>query len=208
MNLTSKYLIEVDAVRLRPDIPVIMSSGSSSPIHINPNKLLERPELWSMVIDEIFRIICDTEYLTIDQENIVIAGVATSGIPHSTHLAVKYNFPSCFVRQKSKEHGRGKSIEGSSVLQCDVILIEDVIITGESSLGSAKILLEEGAKSVRCVAIAGYGDKTTLDKFRKAGVPIKIMATSTSLLDRYNENLDKSISRLPESHHDLNVSYH
>ena len=177
MNLVSKYLIEADAVSIRTDMPVLMSSASVSPIRINPNKLLGRPELWSAIIDELFKAICDTVNLTIEQENIVVAGVATSGIPHSTALAVKYSFPSCFVRQKSKEHGRGKSIEGASVRKCDVILIEDVLITGESSLNAAKTLLEEDAKSVTCVAIAGYGDKTTLDKFRKAGVPIKIMAT-------------------------------
>ena len=200
-KLVAEALIAAEAVFFVPDAPVTFASGIRSPVYMDTRRLLAAPKLWSEVIDVLTETACGLA-LESDDESVgtvesgrgagaegseieaeVVAGVAVGGIPHSTAVALRAGLPSCFVRKQAKEHGRGKAIEGADVEGRKVVLVEDVITTGGSSLDAVASLQETGAEVVGCVAIAGYDLDGASDKFAEAGVSLHLLAPFPSVLE-------------------------
>ena len=200
-KLVAETLIAAEAVFFVPDAPVTFASGIRSPVYMDTRRLLAVPKLWSEVIDVLTETACSlalesdaesggkaqsdrqagAEGSEIEAE--VVAGVAVGGIPHSTAVALRAGLPSCFVRKQAKEHGRGKAIEGADVEGRKVVLVEDVITTGGSSLDAVASLQEAGAEVVGCVAIAGYDLDGASDKFAESGVPLYLLAPFPTVLE-------------------------
>ena len=200
-KLVAKALIAAKAVFFVPDAPVTFASGIRSPVYMDTRRLLAVPKLWSEVIDVLTETACSLA-LESDAESVdtveygrragaegseieaeVVAGVAVGGIPHSTAVALQAGLPSCFVHKQAKEHGRGKAIEGAEVKGRKVVLVEDVITTGGSSLDAVASLQTVGAEVVRCVAIAGYDLDGASDKFAESGVPLYLLAPFPTVLE-------------------------
>ena len=182
----AKALIAAEAVFFVPDAPVTFASGIRSPVYMDIRRLLAAPELWSGVIEELTKAACRQKggaAGVADSGAEIVAGVAVGGIPHSTAVALRAGLPSCFVRKQAKEHGRGKAIEGADVEGRKVVLVEDVITTGGSSLDAVMSLQEAGAEVVGCVAIAGYDLDGASDKFAEAGVSLHLLAPFPTVLE-------------------------
>lgn len=181
-KLVAEALIAAEAVFFVPDAPVTFASGIRSPVYMDTRRLLAVPKLWQEVIEVLAETACGS---TIEMQGKaeVVAGVAVGGIPHSTAVALRSGLPSCFVRKQAKEHGRGKAIEGADVEGRKVVLVEDVITTGSSSLDAVASLQEAGAEVVGCVAIAGYDLDGASKKFAEAGVPLCLLAPFPAVLE-------------------------
>lgn len=200
-KLVAEALIAAGAVFFVPDAPVTFASGIRSPVYMDTRRLLAAPKLWSEVIDVLAEAACGLALESGDEsggavesgrgagaegselEAEVVAGVAVGGIPHSTAVALRAGLPSCFVRKQAKEHGRGKAIEGADVEGRKVVLVEDVITTGGSSLDAVMSLQDAGAEVVGCVAIAGYDLDGASDKFAEAGVPLRLLVSFPAMLE-------------------------
>ena len=180
-KLVAEALIDAGAVFFVPDAPVTFASGIRSPVYMDTRRLLAAPELWSAVIEELTKAACGPEGGA-DSGAEIVAGVAVGGIPHSTAVALRAGLPSCFVRKQAKEHGRGKAIEGADVEGRRVVLVEDVITTGGSSLDAVASLQEARAEVVGCVAIAGYDLDGASQKFAEAGVSLRLLAPFPAVL--------------------------
>ena len=182
----AEVLIAAEAVFFVPDAPVTFASGIRSPVYMDTRRLLATPELWSAVIVELAKAACGQDGGAAGSAGSgaeIVAGVAVGGIPHSTAVALRARLPSCFVRKQAKEHGRGKAIEGAEVEGRKVVLVEDVITTGGSSLDAVMSLKEAGAEVVGCVAIAGYDLDGASDKFAEADVPLRLLAPFPAVLE-------------------------
>ena len=161
----ARALLRIDAVGFSPEQPITFKSGILSPIYVDNRRLPFYPAEWHTVIDS-FRALIETESLAFD----VIAGVAVGGVPHSAALAYTMSKPSVFIRKEAKEYGKQKRVEGGEVSGLRVILIEDLITTGSSSLSGVAALREEGAMVDLVMAIVGYGFAEAAGSFVHAGV--------------------------------------
>jgi orotate phosphoribosyltransferase len=171
----ARALVNIRAVVFTPDAPVTFKSGIVSPIYIDNRRLPYEPDAWHQVITAFQRTLAD-HLLEFD----VIAGIETGGIPHSAALAYSMSRPSVFVRKQPKEHGMKRRVEGGEVAGKRVLLIEDLITTGGSSLSGVEALRDEGATVAACLAIFSYGFPQATHAFADAGVPLY---TLTSLVD-------------------------
>ncbi|MEP7290552.1 MAG: orotate phosphoribosyltransferase [Chloroflexota bacterium] len=171
----AQALLDIRAVVFTPGAPVTFKSGIVSPIYIDNRRLPYEPEAWHQII-ACFQTAIDEQKLDFE----VIAGIETAGIPHSAALSYAMRRPSVFVRKQAKEHGMKRRVEGGEVAGKRVLLIEDLITTGGSSLSGVEALREEGAEVAACLAIFSYGFAQAADAFAQASVPL---ITLTSLAD-------------------------
>ncbi len=148
----AEALVDIGAVGFVQDAPIRFKSGILSPIYIDNRRLPYHPVQWHIVI-ESFQAQIENSALAYD----VIAGVAVGGVPHSSALAYMLNVSSVFVRKDAKEHGTKKLVEGGDVAGKRVLLVEDLVTTGGSSLNGVKALRDEGALVSDLVAIVSYG---------------------------------------------------
>ncbi|MCY4527383.1 MAG: orotate phosphoribosyltransferase [Anaerolineaceae bacterium] len=144
-------LLETKAFHHTPDSPVTFRSGIKSPVYIDNRRLIHHPAQWRCVIDGMRARIAESG-LRFD----VIAGIAVGGIPHSSALAYALGVPSVFVRKEAKEHGLQGRIDGGAVDGRQVLLIEDMITTGGSSLSGVAALRKAGATVTDCLSITSY----------------------------------------------------
>jgi len=175
---TAQALLDIKAAVFSPDAPLIFKSGIISPIYVDNRRLPYEPQAWHTIIDAL-RSLISARNLAFD----VIAGIETGGIPHSAALAYATNAPSVFVRKQPKEHGTKRRVEGGDVVGKRVLLIEDTITTGGSSLSGVEALQEEGAQVVACLAIFSYGFPQAAAAFAKVNVPLLPLASLTELLE-------------------------
>jgi orotate phosphoribosyltransferase len=161
----AEALVDIGAVGFVPDAPIRFKSGILSPIYIDNRRLPYHPDQWHIVI-ESFQAQIQNRALEYD----VIAGVAVGGVPHSSALAYMLNIPSVFVRKDAKEHGTKKLVEGGEVTGKRVLLVEDLVTTGGSSLNGVTALRDEGALVSDLVAIVSYGFTEAQQAFADANV--------------------------------------
>ena len=166
----ARALLDAGSVSLTPDEPVTFKSGLRSPVYVDNRRLIFQPAPWRTVIDAF-----EAE-LPRDGE-VVIAGVESAGIPHSSALAFTAGRPSVFVRKAAKEHGLGRRIEGGDVAGRRVVLVEDMVTTGGSSLSAVEALREAGAHVTDCLAIITYGFAEALEAFAAANVRLITLTT-------------------------------
>lgn len=164
-QILAAKLLETGAVRIRPDDPFTWASGLRSPIYCDNRILLSHPEIRSALIELMVKVAKDFEIFN------TIAGVATAGIPHGVLLADRLGKPFIYVRSKPKEHGRQNMIEGELPEKARVLVIEDLISTGMSSLQAVEAVRTAGATVVGVLAVFQYGLPVAQRAFDQAQCP-------------------------------------
>ncbi len=163
----AKQLLSIGAVSLSPNEPFTWSSGIQAPIYCDNRLTLAYPTTRRMIADELTALI-RTHFPTVD----VVAGTATAGIPHATWVSERLDVPMCYVRSRAKGHGKGKQIEGKVEAGQHVVVIEDLISTGGSSLNAVRALREAGCHVLGVVAIFTYGLQKGKRAFEREHVPV------------------------------------
>ena len=170
-------LLDTKAFHHTPDSPVTFRSGIQSPVYIDNRRLIHHPTQWHGIIDGMRARIADSG-LNFD----VIAGIAVGGIPHSSALAWSLSVPSVFVRKEAKEHGLQGRIDGGSVDGRHVLLVEDMITTGGSSLSGVTALRAAGATVTDCLSITSYDLDEARLAFRSQDVRLWPLVSFRALL--------------------------
>lgn len=173
----AKSLLEIKAVGFTPQKPITFKSGIKSPIYIDNRKFPFYPNHWKNVIKGFKNLITEKK-LDFD----VVAGIATAGVPHSAALGFLTKKPSVFIRKEVKDHGTKKLVEGGDVKGKKVLLIEDLVTTGGSSLFGVNALRNEGAKVNNCLVIVSYGFKQSKEAFAKAKVKLYALTSFSIIL--------------------------
>ncbi|SHN15426.1 orotate phosphoribosyltransferase [Gracilibacillus kekensis] len=176
-------LYEIEAIQIRPDRSFVWTSGIHSPIYCDNRLTMSYPKVRKQIVEQFANMI---EQL--DKKPDVIAGCATAGIPHAAWLADYLNLPMVYVRSKPKGHGKQNQIEGKVEKGDKVIVIEDLISTGGSSIESAVVLKEAGAKVLNVLAIFSYGLAKADLQFKDADVPFSTITNFDILADALVEN--------------------
>lgn len=171
-------LLEIGAVNLRPQDPFTWTSGLKSPIYCDNRLTMSFPEIRERIA-EGFAAVIRAQY----PEAQVIAGTATAGIPHAAWVAQKLNLPMAYIRDKAKGHGKQNQIEGRIDAGQKVVVIEDLISTGGSSLKAALAVQEAGAEVKAVLAIFTYQFKQAESAFADAGVPLKTLSNYSALVE-------------------------
>lgn len=178
----AKSLMEIKAVMLRPDRPFVWASGWHSPIYCDNRRILSFPEIRENVCRWMAEII-KKQYPDVE----VIAGVATGAIAHGYLVAHMLGKPFCYVRPKPKDHGTGSQIEGILESGAKVVIVEDLISTGMSSLAAKNALVNAGADVMGMVAIFSYGFNTARKAFEDANVELTTLSNYDALIDVASE---------------------
>jgi orotate phosphoribosyltransferase len=173
----AKQLLQIGAVHLRPKQPFTWTSGLKSPIYCDNRLTMSYPEVREQIADGFVQLI-RTHFPSAN----VIAGTATAGIPHAAWVAQKLNLPMIYVRDKAKGHGKENMIEGVLDAGRKVVVIEDLISTGGSSLKAALAVREAGAEVLGVAAIFTYQFERASEQFAGAGVPLHTLSHYTALL--------------------------
>ncbi len=174
----AEYLLEIKAVVLKPDEPFTWASGLKSPIYCDNRKTLSYTKVRTYIKTAFADTIAE-EFKNCD----VIAGVATAGIPHGALVADVLNKPFVYVRDKPKAHGMENLIEGKLDKGQKVVVIEDLISTGGSSLKSVHALREAGAEVLGLGAIFTYGFDKSVKAFEEAKCKLFTLSDYPTLLD-------------------------
>jgi orotate phosphoribosyltransferase len=159
----AKSLLQINAIILQPNNPLKWAAGWNSPIYCDNRKTLSYPEIRTFIKQGLAAIV-KNHYKGAN----AIAGVATAGIPHGTLVAEELGLPFIYVRSKAKEHGKKNQIEGYFEEGQSVVLVEDLISSGKSSLEAAQILKEAGINVKGMVSIFTYGFDAAAENFRNA----------------------------------------
>lgn len=171
-------LLKIGAIKLSPNAPFTWASGWKSPIYCDNRLSLSFPDVRSK-IKTALALAISKEFDGID----VIAGVATAGIPQGALVADELGLPFIYVRSKSKGHGLQNMIEGKIEKGQKVLLIEDLVSTGGSSLAAAEALRGAGAEVAGMMAIFTYGFSAAEENFKKHQVDLVVLSDYHHLLD-------------------------
>lgn len=172
-------LLEIQAIRLQPEKPFTWASGWKSPIYCDNRLSLSFPKVRKMIKDQLVRSI---QHYFPNVE--AIAGVATAGIPQGALLANDLDLPFVYVRSKAKGHGMENTIEGKVVPGQKVVVVEDLVSTGGSSLKATQDLLDAGFEVLGMVAIFSYGFEVAKQNFEKAAVKLVCLSHYEAMLPR------------------------
>ena len=170
-------LLEIQAIRLQPEKPFTWASGWKSPIYCDNRLSLSFPKVRNMIKEQLIRGI-QHYFPTVE----AIAGVATAGIPQGALLANDLDLPFIYVRSKAKGHGMENMIEGKVVPGQKVVVVEDLVSTGGSSLKATKDLLDAGFEVLGMVAIFSYGFDIAKQNFEDAGVKLVCLSHYEAML--------------------------
>jgi orotate phosphoribosyltransferase len=162
----AEKLLQVNAVQLNAITPFTWASGWKSPIYCDNRKVLGFPYVRDFIKSELSSVIF--ERFT---EAEALAGVATAGIAWGAMAADQLKLPYMYVRPKPKEHGLGNQIEGAFTPGQKILVIEDLISTGKSSLQVCGVLKSAGMEVIGMVSIFNYGFPLAVEAFEKAGIP-------------------------------------
>jgi len=175
---TAEYLLQIKAIKLQPAKPFTWASGWKSPIYCDNRMTLSFPEVRSYIRDS-FAVKVKELYPGAE----VIAGVATGAIAHGALVADKLGLPFIYVRSGAKDHGLGNQIEGHFIKGQKVVVIEDLISTGGSSLGAVKALREAGCEVLGMIAIFTYGFKKAEEGFTADNCRLETLSNYGALVE-------------------------
>lgn len=178
----AKALMDIKAVLLRPQEPFTWASGWHSPIYCDNRRILSHPELRAQVAQWLA-----DKSMELYPEAEVVAGVATGAIAHGVLAADRMQKPFVYVRPKPKDHGTGSQIEGELAPGKKVVVIEDLISTGMSSLAAVKALRDAGAEVLGMVAIFTYGFDLAAQRFEEDKVRLDTLSNYSALVDVASE---------------------
>jgi len=173
----AEAMVAIGAVGFRLNDPVTFKSGIQSPVYCDNRKFPFWPEQWEKVIRGFAGlvhekgIVCD-----------IVGGIEAAGIPHSAALGFAMSKPSIFIRKEAKGHGAKRRVEGGEVSGKNVVLIEDLVTTGGSSLSAVEALREEGAVVKDCLCIISYGFPEAQESFARAGVRLHALTNFDAVL--------------------------
>jgi orotate phosphoribosyltransferase len=171
-------LLQIGAVTLRPHQPFTWTSGLKSPIYCDNRLTMSYPDIREQIADGFAALIRE-QYPDAD----VIAGTATAGIAHAAWVSQRLGLPMIYVRDKAKGHGKENLIEGYVKPGQRVVVIEDLISTGGSSLKAALAVNEAGAEALGVLAIFTYQLNKAGDAFKAANMPLQTLTNYSKLLE-------------------------
>jgi orotate phosphoribosyltransferase len=174
----TKRLLEIDTIKIQPDIPFTWASGWKSPIYCDNRKILSYPETRTFIRDKFVELISE-KY----PEAEVIAGVATGAIAHGVLVAEKLGLPFIYVRSSPKGHGLENLIEGDLKPGQKVIIVEDLVSTGISSLKTVEAVNNYGGEVIGMVAIFTYNFPLAKENFKKAKVELTTLSRYQILIE-------------------------
>ena len=170
-------LLQAEAVQLSPSKPFTWASGWKSPIYCDNRRVLSYPYIRDFIKSEMCNIVFE-KFPDVD----LVAGVATAGIAWGAMVADQLKLPFIYVRPKPKEHGLGNQIEGYFRRDQKVIVIEDLVSTGKSSLQVVDVLKNEGIEVAGMVSIFTYGFPVATEAFKTAGIEYYSLTDYPSLV--------------------------
>lgn len=176
---TAEILLKLEAIKLSPNNPFVWASGWKSPIYCDNRIILSDPFSRDLIANNFSKII-KSKYKNVE----LIAGVATGAIGIGILVAQKLNLPFIYVRPEAKKHGRKNQIEGKAVKNQKVVVIEDLISTGKSSLNAVKALRNSKLDVLGMVAIFTYGFDTSVNNFEKDLVKLDTLCDYSRLLEK------------------------
>ena len=171
-------LLEIGAIALQPNEPFTWSSGLKSPIYCDNRLTLAYPDVRRLIAAGLAELI-RTQFPEAD----LIAGTATAGIPHAAWVSERLGLPMCYVRSQAKAHGKGKQIEGKAEPGQRVVVIEDLISTGGSSLAAVRALKEAGCEVLGVAAIFTYGLDKAKQAFAAENLPVYTLTDYDTLIE-------------------------
>ena len=181
----AENLLQINAVKLSPQNPFTWASGIKSPIYCDNRITLYYPSVRDRIIDAFVEK--STQFGAFD----MVAGVATAGIPHGALIADRLKKPFIYIREKAKSHGRQNQIEGmphGDTEGLKVLIIEDLISTGGSSLKAVEAVREAGMQVVGVLAIFTYGFEKAVSMFREANCRFDTLSNYDILIAQAIEN--------------------
>lgn len=177
-NLLAEKLLSISAIKLQPELPFTWASGWNSPIYTDNRKTLSYPEIRNFIKVELCRVILENF-----ERADVIAGVATGAIAQGALVADTLGLPYVYVRSTPKDHGLENLIEGNLKPGQKVVVIEDLISTGGSSLKAVQAIRNAGCEVVGMAAIFTYGFPVAEEAFDKAGVKLVTLSNYNTMLE-------------------------
>lgn len=177
-KIFAEKLLKIKAIKLQPNNPFTWASGWKSPFYCDNRKTLSYPDLRSFVKLESARLVLE-KFPEVD----AIAGVATGAIPQGAMVADELNLPFVYVRSKPKDHGLENLIEGELRPGDKVVVLEDLISTGGSSLKAVEALRKNGAEVLGMVASFTYGFQKAKDAFKEADVKLITLTNYEAVLE-------------------------
>jgi orotate phosphoribosyltransferase len=176
-KIVAEKLLQVNAVKLNVQEPFTWASGWKSPIYCDNRRVLSFPYVRDYIKSEL----CNEVFGKFPEAEL-LAGVATAGIAWGAMVADQLKLPYVYVRPKPKEHGLGNQIEGFYEKGQKVVVIEDLVSTGKSSLQVVDVLKEAGINVIGMVSIFTYGFTVAAEAFEKAGLPYYPLTDYPSLI--------------------------
>lgn len=177
-RLVASKLLQIKAVKLQPSNPFVWASGWKSPIYCDNRKTLSYPPLRNFIKIELSRIIRE-KYGQVE----AIAAVATGAIAQGAMVAEELGLPFVYVRSSPKDHGLENLIEGDLKPHMKVVVIEDLISTGSSSLKAVEAIRSNGSDVIGMIAIFTYGFPIAEEAFKKAKVELTTLSDYEAVLD-------------------------
>jgi orotate phosphoribosyltransferase len=179
----AEFLLQIKAIKLQPNNPFTWASGWKSPIYCDNRVTLSHPTVRTYIRQQLTKLI---------QERFgsvgCIAGVATAGIPQGVLVAQELGLPFIYVRSKPKDHGTGSLIEGDPMPGKRVVVIEDLISTGKSSLQAVEALRDADYDVAGLAAIFSYGFDVATENFNAAKCPFVTLSNYTALIKYAEQN--------------------
>jgi orotate phosphoribosyltransferase len=179
----AEFLLQIKAIKLQPNNPFTWASGWKSPIYCDNRVTLSHPSIRTYIRQKLTQLIQE-EFGSVD----LIAGVATAGIPQGVLVAQELGLPFAYVRAKAKEHGTGSLIEGEIVEGQRVVVVEDLISTGKSSLQAVNALKDAGLSVAGLVSIFTYGFDIADENFKEAKCRFATLSNYNTLIEYAAEN--------------------
>jgi len=175
----AQYLLEIEAVKLNASDPFTWASGLKSPIYCDNRRILSFPEVREFVAESLAGMV-----RKLYPEAEIIAGVATGAIAHGVLVAAKLNLPFVYVRSTQKSHGLGNQIEGFLPENKKVVVIEDLVSTGQSSLAAVDSIINANCEVLGMIAIFTYGLKKAIDNMESAKCKLDTLTNFNTLIDK------------------------
>ena len=177
-QLLAEKLLSISAIKLQPSIPFVWASGWNSPIYTDNRKTLSYPEVRNFIKVELSRLIAENF-----NEAEVVAGVATGAIAQGALVADTLSLPFVYIRSTPKDHGLENLIEGNIKPGQKVVIVEDLVSTGKSSLKAAQAVRDAGAEVVGMVAIFTYEFPQAAEAFKQAGIKLLTISNYSAMVD-------------------------
>ena len=174
----AEFLLQIKAIKLQPNNPFTWASGWKSPIYCDNRITLSHPSIRTYIRQKLTSLVQE-EFGSVS----IVAGVATAGIPQGVLVAQELGLPFIYVRSKAKEHGTGSLIEGEFSPGQRVVVVEDLISTGKSSLQAVNALRDAGCEVAGLVAIFNYGFDAAEENFKQAKCRFVTLSNYNALIE-------------------------